>query len=335
MNAATNTQIVLASPSQGQPKLSDFAVNHATLPSCGDGQILVQVLYLSLDPYMRGNISGRHMSGSVPVGGVLMGESVARVLESKHPKFKAGDIVTAFTGWQKFAAVDGNGKVHKVDPAAAKLSLYVGILGMPGLTAYAGLLHLGEPKPGDTLVVSAATGPVGSMVGQIGKIRGCRVIGVAGSQAKGEWLMKEVGFDGFVNYKEGDFRTNLKAACPKGVDVYFDNVGGDMLTAVMENLARGARVVLCGGMAFYNEETVPPGPPITLTIRARATVRGMVVYDHEWRRDTFIADVTRWLKEGKIKYKEDMVQGIENAPGLFVKLMAGQNFGKTVVHVSD
>ncbi|MBT8447304.1 MAG: NADP-dependent oxidoreductase [Gammaproteobacteria bacterium] len=330
-----STQVLLKRRSEGVPVPEDFELATAPVPEPADGQLLAETLFVSLDPYLRGRISGRHLSGALQPGDMMSGEAVSRVLVSRSDKFKPGDIVAAMSGWQSHPIIDAAG-ARRVDPDIAPVSTTLGILGMPGLTAYAGLLRLGEPKPGDTLVVSAASGPVGSMVAQIGKIKGCRVIGIAGSDEKCRWVTETAGMDGCINYKDGDLREAISQYCPEGLDIYFDNVGGDMLQAMMEHLAIGARVVLCGLMAQYNNPgEMPPGPNPAWIIKARATVRGMVVYDHEDLRWQMVSDCARWLADGRIKYIEDITDGLENAPEAFCRLMSGQNFGKALVRVAE
>ena len=328
-----NRKIVLRRQSDGIPQSTDFELTVEPALSAAAGELECETLYLSLDPYLRGKISGRHMSGAILPGELMAGEAVSRVIASKHDDFAAGDLIAAHSGWQTHPVVAG-AEARKLDASVEPASLFLGILGMPGLTAYAGLLRLGEPKAGDVVVVSAATGPVGSMVAQIAKIKGCTVIGVAGSPEKCAWATDVAGMDGCINYKTDDLRDALKTHCPNGVDLYFDNVGGDMLQAVMEHLAIGARVVLCGLMSQYNTTEMPPGPNPAFIIKARATVRGMVVYDHEDLRATFERDAAGWLKEGRIKYIEDVTEGIENAPEAFSRLMQGKNHGKAVVKLS-
>ncbi len=330
----TNTQILLRRQCNGVPSAEDFELTQSPIPEAGDGQLLCETVYLSLDPYLRGKISGRHLSGAIHPGELMAGEAVSRVLASHAPGFTPGDLVAAHSGWQSHCVVEPE-RLRRIDPNAAPVSTTLGIMGMPGLTAYAGLLRLGEPKAGDTVVVSAASGPVGSMVGQIARIKGCRVVGIAGSPVKCSWLTDVAGFDEAINYKEQDIRTALERCCPDGIDVYFDNVGGDMLQAMMERLAIGARVVLCGLMAQYNVEGMPPGPNPAFIIKARATVRGMVVYDHEDLRPEFEATVSKWLRAGEIKYLEDMSIGLANAPEAFSRLMHGKNTGKAIVKVLE
>ena len=328
-----NIQIKLAETPTGTPEPKHFDVHKETMPDIKDGEFLSKTLYLSLDPYMRGQIAGRHISGSVNPGDILRGEAICEVVNSKHPEFAIGDIVSYFAGWQQFCISDGQ-QVSKIDPRISPPSLALGILGMPGLTAYAGLIDLGEPKEGDVLVVSSATGGVGSMVGQIGKVKGCQVVGIAGSAEKCKWAVENAGFDICLNYREEDLPSALDKSCPDGVDIYFDNVGGNILETVMERLSLGARVVLCGLMAQYNLEERLPGTNPSNIIRSRATVRGMVVYDHFHKQKDFVEDVLNWLDDGLITYREDVTEGIENAPESFCRLMKGQNFGKTIIKVA-
>ena len=328
-----NIQIKLAETPTGTPEPKHFDVHKETMPDIKDGEFLSKTLYLSLDPYMRGQIAGRHISGSVNPGDILRGEAICEVVNSKHPEFAIGDIVSYFAGWQQFSVSDGQ-QVSKIDPRISPPSLALGILGMPGLTAYAGLIDLGEPKEGDVLVVSSATGGVGSMVGQIGKVKGCQVVGIAGSAEKCKWAVENAGFDVCLNYREEDLPSALDKSCPDGIDIYFDNVGGNILETVMERLSLSARVVLCGLMAQYNLEERLPGTNPSNIIRSRATVRGMVVYDHFHKQKDFVEDVLNWLDDGLITYREDVTEGIENAPESFCRLMKGQNFGKTIIKVT-
>ena len=329
-----NTRILLRRQCKGVPVGDDFEVTTCAVEEPSDGQVLCETIYLSLDPYLRGRISGRHISGSVSPGELMPGEAISRVTRSKHADFAPGDIIAAHSGWQSRPVIDAAG-ARRIDPATGPLSTFLGILGMPGLTAYAGLLRLGEPVAGNTVLVSAASGAVGSLVGQIAKIKGCRVVGIAGVPEKCAWVTDVAGFDDVVSYKSGDLRDGLDRACPDGIDVYFDNVGGDTLQAAMERLRVGARVVLCGLMAQYNIDEMPPGPNPAFIIKARATVRGMVVYDHEDLRQEMVREVSNWLREGRIQYLEDRTQGLENAPQAFSRLMQGQNVGKAIVVVSE
>ena len=329
-----NTRILLKRRSVGVPVADDFALKTVPVDAAGDGELQCETLYLSLDPYLRGKISGRHLSGAVNPGELMAGEAISRVVASQDEAFEPGDIVVAHSGWQSHPVIAAK-DCRRVDPAIAPLSTFLGILGMPGLTAYAGLLRLGEPRQGDTVLVSAASGAVGSLVGQIARINGCRVVGVAGAPEKCAWVTDVAGFDDVVSYRTGDLREGLDRSCPDGIDVYFDNVGGDLLQAAMERLALGARVVLCGLMAQYNSDDMPPGPNPAFIIKARATVRGMVVYDHEDLRQKMVEDVSRWLRDGEIRYLEDRTVGLENAPEAFSRLMRGDNVGKSIVVVGN
>jgi len=327
-----NQQILLRRKCDGEPTADDFELVEVNAPQSAEGKVLCETIYLSLDPYLRGRISGRHLSGAIQPGELMSGEAVSRVTESRHPDYSPGDLIAAHSGWQSHSVVDGD-QARKIDATVDPSSLFLGILGMPGLTAYAGLLRLGQPVAGDVVVVSAASGAVGSMVGQIAKIKGCTVVGVAGSREKCAWVTDVAGMDHCINYKTEDLREGLQRCCPDGIDVYFDNVGGDMLQAVMERLSLGARVVLCGLMSQYNVDEMPPGPNPGWIIKARATVRGMVVYDHEDLREKFVAETAAWLQEGRINYIEDVTVGLKNAPEAFSRLMRGQNHGKAIVQV--
>ena len=329
-----NTRVLLKQRSEGVPAEQNFELENVAADMPGDGDLLCETLYLSLDPYLRGKISGRHISGAINEGELMAGEAISRVIESKSEQFRQGDIIAAHSGWQSHPMISADA-ARTVNPELGPLSTLLGILGMPGLTAYAGMMRLAELKQDDVVVVSAASGPVGSMVGQIAARHGCRVVGIAGSAEKCRWTVEQAGFDHCINYKTEVLRDSLKRACPEGIDVYFDNVGGDMLQACMEQLATGARVILCGLMAQYNTNEMPPGPNPAFIIKARATVRGMVVYDHEDLRPEFEQRVSQWLKQGEINYREDCVNGLETAPRLFCRLMRGENFGKAIVKVAE
>lgn len=331
MNSET-TQIVLARRCESNPVKEDFGIEHVAMPQPADGQVLLKTHYLSLDPYLRSKISGRHMSGSVNVGEVMAGETVGEVIESRHPDFKMGDIARAHTGWRTHAAIDGN-LVHKVNLADLPMSLSLGSLGMPGLAAYAGITRLAKIKPGETFLVSAASGPVGSTAAQVARMKGARTIGIAGSDEKCDWCLTDAKFDDVINYKKEDIREGIDRTCPDGVSVYFDNVGGDTLLAAVERLAIGGRVILCGLASEYNSETRMPGPRPGLIIIKRATVRGLVVYDHEDLRPELEEVCGNWIRNGDITYKEDLTEGLENAPKAFARLMQGKNSGKVIVKI--
>jgi NADPH-dependent curcumin reductase CurA len=291
-------------------------------------------VWLSLDPYLRNVMKSHAMYGvALQPGDVMHGECVAEVVESCHPQFAAGDLVVARNGWQEYALSDGQG-VRKVDRSLGPPSTALGVLGMPGLTGYAGLVYLGEPKPGQTVVVSAATGPVGSTVGQVARLTGARAVGIAGSPEKCRHAVEELGFEACLDYKTGGLRAQLKQACPDGVDVYFDNVAGDVLAAVIGNLAMHARIILCGMIGAYSMDTPPAGPWLGPVVGARATIKGLVVYDHFHRMAEMQKVLGRWIREGRFKYREDVTIGLERAPEAFCRLMRGGNFGKALVQVA-
>jgi hypothetical protein len=314
---------------------ADFRQDTVEVPSPAAGQFLSRTLWLSLDPYLRNVMKGHALYGvALRPGDPMHGETVARVVESHHPGFVPGDCVVVKNGWQEYALSDGQG-VRKVDPAQAPVSTALGVLGMPGLTGYAGLVYLGEPRPGQTVVVSAATGPVGSTVGQVARLMGARAIGIAGSEEKCRYAVDELGYEACINHREGDLRGALKQACPDGVDVYFDNVGGDVLVAAIANLALNARIVLCGMPAAYSLDAPPAhGPWLGPVVGARATIKGLVVYDHLHRMGEMQKVIGRWIREGRFKYREDVTDGLEHAPEAFCRLMRGENFGKSLVRVA-
>jgi NADPH-dependent curcumin reductase CurA len=311
----------------------DFGSDEVPVPSPADGQFLARTIWLSLDPYYRNVMKNSQIyADRLNPGDPMIGETVAQVVESRHPQYAAGDYVAVRNGWQQYGVSNGQG-ARKLDPAAAPLSTALGVLGMPGLTGYAGLVYLGEPKPGQTVVVSAATGPVGSTVGQVARLVGARPVGIAGSDDKCRYAVEELGYAACVNYKHGDLRAQLKAACPDGIDVYFDNVAGDTLVAVLANLALGARIVLCGMIEAYSMDTPPPGPWLGPVVGARATMKGLVVYDHMHRMPELTRVIGGWIRDGRFRWKEDVTEGLEHAPAAFCRLMRGENFGKALVRV--
>ncbi len=335
MPSSVSRQIVLRSRPVGMPKPADFDLVEAPLPAPKDGEVLCRTIYLSLDPYMRGRISAaRSYAQSVEPGQVIVGGTVGEVLESKHPGLAKGDVVLGYDGWQSHAVTKGGG-LRKLDPKQAPVSTALGVLGMPGMTAYVGLLDIGQPKSGETVVVSAASGAVGSAVGQIAKIKGARAVGVAGSQDKCDYVVRELGFDACVNYKKGDLLAALKDACPKGIDVYFENVGGDVLRAVMALLNQNARIPLCGLISEYNATEVGPGPNLRPLLFNRALIKGFIVSDHMDRMGDFLRDCGGWIRQGRLKYREDVVVGLEKAPEAFIGLLQGKNFGKLLVRVGE
>lgn len=334
----TNRQIVLASRPEGAPRDSDFRLEETPVPEPGRGEVLCRTIYLSLDPYMRGRISGaRSYAKGVEPGEVMVGGAVSEVVRSNNAGFAAGDIVFGYTGWRDHAVSDGKG-LRKLDPALAPIQTALGIMGMPGLTAYTGLENIGKPKEGETLVVAAASGAVGAAVGQIAKLKGAHVVGVAGSVEKCQYVTGELGFDTCLNHHDADFRNELAEACPKGVDVYWENVGGIVFDSVFPLLNPFARVPVCGQIAHYNETEPPPGPNrVPALLRAvlsnRVTIRGFIVWDFAEQEPEFLRQMGAWLREGRIKYRETKVDGLENAPRAFMGLFQGENFGKLYVQV--
>ena len=335
-----NRQIQLAAHPNGFPKDTDFRMVEGPVPSPDAGQMLCQTVYLSLDPYMRGRMNARlSYAKGVAVGEVMTAGTVSRVTESKLDGFAVGDFVLTGNGWQDYALSDGRG-VRKLDPAEAPISTAVGVLGMPGHTAYVGLLDIGKPKASETVVVSAASGAVGAVVGQIARIKGCRVVGVAGAKEKCAYVIDELGFDACVSHQSDNLGANLEAACPDGIDVYFENVGGKVFDAVLPLLNTFARVPVCGRIANYNLTGPPPGTDQTARLMGRVlvrrlTLRGFIVFDHVDRMPDFLRDVGAWIRSGELKYREDIVEGLENAVTAFQGLFQGRNFGKLLVRVSD
>jgi NADPH-dependent curcumin reductase len=329
-----NRQIVLKSRPEAMPSLDNFALIESPVPEPGEGEVLIRTLYLSLDPYMRGRMSAaKSYAKSVEVGATMVGGTVGEVVASKNPKFAVGDIVLGSAGWQDYAVSNGTG-LRKLDPAVAPVTTALGVLGMPGLTAYAGLLEIGQPKAGETVVVAAASGAVGSVVGQIAKIKGCRVVGIAGGADKCRFVVDTLGFDACIDHRAPDFREALAAACPKGIDVYFENVGGAVQQAVWPLLNDFARIPVCGLIAQYNLATPMPGPDMFTVLRKRLTLRGFIVTDFAAKQADFLRDAGEWVRSGRIKYREDIVDGLENAPTAFLGLLGGKNFGKLLVRVA-
>jgi hypothetical protein len=331
-----NHQFRLAARPVGAVKRSDFNYVDEPARSPGDNEVLVKTLYLSLDPAMRGWMNeGKSYIPPVQLGEVMRAGGVGKVVESKHPQFKAGDFVYGTLGIQEYATIDGKG-LSKVDPSVAPLPVYLGTLGMPGMTAYFGLLDIGKPQPGETVVVSGAAGAVGTVVGQIAKIKGCRVVGIAGGKEKCEYLTQTLGFDAAIDYKSEDVKKSLRQHCPKGVDVYFDNVGGDILDTVLTQLARKARIVICGAISQYNSTTGVKGPSNYLSLLVnRASMTGMVVFDYADRYADAGREMAGWYQAGQLKTREDIVTGLETFPEALLKLFSGENFGKLVFKVAD
>lgn len=331
-----NRQILLAARPQGLPKPSDFRLIETPLPQLAGGQFLVKTNYLSVDPYMRGRISeAKSYAEPVQVGQVMVGGTVGTVVESRHPDYQPGDVVVGYWGWQDYAVSDGQG-VQKFDTTLAPMSTALGVLGMPGMTAYFGLLEIGKPLIGETVFVSGAAGAVGSLVGQIAKIQGCHVVGSAGSQAKVEWLTGELAFDAAFNYKDvKDYTAKLQEVCPRGIDVYFDNVGGPLTDAVFTQINIGARIVVCGQIDQYNATRPPRGPRLLWhLIVKRARAEGFLVSDFARRFPEGQRQMAQWLKTGKLNYRESIVDGLEHAPEAFIGLFHGENVGKQLVKVA-
>jgi len=331
----SHRQVRLAARPVGYPGESDFRLVESPVPEPGAGEFLVRVVYLSLDPYMRGRMSdARSYVAPVAVGDVMEGGTVGEVVRSNHPGFAVGDVVEGRLGWQEYAVSAGKG-VRRIDPTVAPISTALGVLGMPGLTAYFGLLEVGQPKAGETVVVSAASGAVGGLVGQIAKLKGCRAVGLAGSDAKVDYITRELGYDAGINYQTTpDLEAALRAACPKGVDVYFDNVGGRITEAVTRHVNVFARISVCGLMSQYNltqPEVAPRNERFVLVNRVR--IQGFIVFDFAARYKEGLAQLTAWVRAGQLRYREDVVAGLERAPAALIRLLQGRNFGKMLVRV--
>ncbi len=335
MTGSRNRQVVLAARPVGLPKPSDFRLVETPVPEPGPGEMLVRALYLSLDPYMRGRMSdARSYARPVAIGEVMVGAAVGEVVRSSHPDFTEGDVVEERLGWQEYGLSRGR-EARKIDPSLGPISTALGVLGMPGLTAYFGLLEVGQPRPGETVVVSAASGAVGAVVGQIAKIAGCRVVGLAGSKAKVDYLVSELRFDAGVDYKTADLDAALADACPGGVNVYFDNVGGRITEAVSRHVNPFARIAVCGLVSQYNlekPELAPRNERFVLVNRVR--VQGFIVSDFYARRDEALRHLAEWVRQGRLLYREDVVDGLENATAAFIGMLQGKNFGKQLVRLA-
>jgi NADPH-dependent curcumin reductase CurA len=335
-----NRMIQLASRPFGEPREENFRLATKDISDRPDQGLLLKTLWLSLDPYMRSIMDeGESYTPSVDIDGVMDGGTVSLVLASRLAGFAAGDIVVGYTGWQEYAHSNGQG-LRKVDPAVAPISTALGILGMPGMTAYTGLLNIGQPKPGEVLAVAAASGSVGSAVGQIAKLKGCRVVGIAGGPEKVRYLTEELGLDQGLDHRARDFPTRLAEACPAGIDIYFENVGGHVWDAVFPLLNDFARIPVCGLIAHYSDTGLPAGPDrLSLLTQAilvkRWRMQGFIVTDFEDQTDDFLRDVGSWFRAGKLKYKEDVIVGLEKAPSAFIGTLKGRNFGKLLVKVAD
>lgn len=337
MSETVNTRIVLASRPHGRPSADNFRVDTRAVPEPADGQVLLKIRYLSLDPYMRGRMNdAKSYAAPVPIGGVMEGGTVGEVLVSRHGDFVPGDIVVSHSGWQSHAVADGAG-LRKLD-ASAPLTTALGVHGMPGFAAYVGLLTVGQPKAGETVVVAAATGPVGSVVGQIAKIKGARSVGIAGGEAKRRALIEEFGFDVALDHRNPTLAQELAEACPGGIDVYFENVGGKVFEAVFPLLNQFARVPVCGLVAEYNSSgpfDAPDRLPIVMRdiLSKSLTVRGFIQRDYLEQRPAFYEEMAGWISSGQVRYREDIVKGLENAPEAFIGLLEGRNFGKLIIQL--
>ncbi len=337
--ATTNRQLILAQRPKGEPTASTLTLIESPVPVPAAGEMLLRTEYLSLDPYMRGRMSDApSYAASVEIGGVMVGGTVAQVVSSNVAGFAPGDYVLSFNGWQDYAVSDGTG-VANLGQSPENPSWALGILGMPGFTAWAGLKQIGAPKPGETIAVAAATGPVGATVGQIGKLLECRVVGIAGGPDKCAYAVNELGFDACIDHKAPDFAAQLAAASPNGIDVYFENVGGKVLDAVIPLLNPHARVPVCGLVSQYNATNLPEGPDrmnwlMGQILRKKIRMQGFIIFDsfgHLYPE--FAQEMRGWVQSGKIKYREEIIDGLENAPAAFIGLLKGENFGKRVIRV--
>ncbi|MCG9788293.1 NADP-dependent oxidoreductase [Vibrio mediterranei] len=341
MSQENNRRIVLASRPVGAPVNENFRLESAVIPEPKDGEMLLRAIYLSLDPYMRGRMSAAESyADPVALDEVMVGATVCQVEQSNHENFEQGEWVLAYTGWQDYAISNGEGLV-KLGKNPSHPSFALGIMGMPGFTAYMGLLDIGQPKAGDTVVVAAATGPVGATVGQIAKLKGCKVVGIAGGAEKCQHAKEVLGFDECLDHKSDDLAQQLAEACGNGIDVYFENVGGKVFDAVLPLLNTGARIPVCGLISQYNATSLPEGPDrmsmlvATLLIK-RIKMQGFIIFDdYAHRYDEFATQMGQWLAEGKIKYKEHLIDGFENTPEAFMGLLEGKNFGKLVIKMNE
>lgn len=336
-----NKRIVLASRPDGAPIHDNFRLEEVSAPVPGDGEVLLRSIFLSLDPYMRGRMTDApSYAPPVEIDAVMVGATVCQIEESRHPEFQKGEWVLSYSGWQLYAVSDGS-DLTRLGSNPANPSFALGILGMPGFTAYMGLLDIGKPKPGDTLVVAAATGPVGATVGQIGKLKGCHVVGVAGGPEKCSYARETLGFDECLDHKDPDFKDQLKQACPKGIDIYFENVGGKVFDCVIPLLNVGARIPVCGLVSRYNATKLPDGPDRISVLMAnilvkRIKVQGFIIFDdYGHRYDEFAKDMAEMLAAGKIQYREQIIDNLESAPGAFIGMLEGKNFGKLVIKVNN
>ena len=338
MSANENRRIVLASRPDGEPKSEHFRLEKTAIPTPKEGEVLLRNLWMSLDPYMRGRMSAaKSYAKPVEIGEPMVAGTVSEVIKSNRPEYVPGDIVLSYTGWMDYAISNGS-DLRKLDPKQAPVQTALGVLGMPGMTAYLGMRNIGMPKEGETVVVAAASGPVGSFVGQYAKLKGCRAVGIAGGADKCKYVVDELGFDACLDHRDPELATKLAAACPKGIDVYFENVGGKVFDAVFPLLNDFARVPVCGVIAWYSEPSSGgkdrTAEFMTSILRKRLTFRGFIVWDFAAQAGDFYREAGQWLREGRIKYREDVVNGLENAPEAFLGLLKGKNFGKLLVKIA-
>jgi NADPH-dependent curcumin reductase CurA len=331
---SVNRQIVLKRRPQGELRPEDLELIERPVSRPAAQQVLVRTLWLSLDPYMRLRAAGHERYfPAVPIGEPMIGGAVSRVVESHHPNFKTGDIVEEYSGWQDYALVDGH-TLRKVNPSLAPISTALSVLGMPGLTAYLALIDVGRPEPGDTLVIGSAAGAVGAVVGQIGKIAGCRVVGIVGGPQKASYITNELGFDAVIDRHKDEIIAALNRTCPEGINIYFENLGGPITDAVYPRLAHRARVVVCGGITEYTSSDPKSNSHLQNILFSEARVGGFNIFSYASRYDDARRRLAHWFKQGRLKYREDIVEGLENAPVAFARLFEGTNFGKLLVRVS-
>ena len=341
ISTLANHQVRLARRPVGMPTRDHWSFTTEPVLQPAAGGVLVKALALSLDPAMRGWMNdAKSYIPPAGIGEVMRAGGIGKVIASGNPAYAEGDLVYAALGVQEYCAIAQEqikpAGLFKIDPRLGSIGQWLNVLGMPGMTGYFGLLDIGQPRPGDTVVVSGAAGAVGQTVGQLARIKGCRVVGIAGGRAKCDWVVQELGFDACIDYKAGNVKAGLKEQCPKGVDIYFDNVGGDILDDVLARLARGARIVICGAISQYNSTTPVQGPKNYLSLLVnRARMQGMVVFDYADRFPSAVAELAGYLKDGRMKSKEDIVHGLDTFPEALAKLFTGQNFGKLILHIAD
>ena len=333
-NTATRRSVVLKRRPRGEPSPHDFEVQEDSIPAPGPGEVVTRTIWLSIDPYMRGRLREEQTYAvAIQIGEVMTGETVGEVIASNHPGFAVGDIAVGARGWQSHNVSKGDHLV-KIERHGAPLSAYLGVLGMPGATAYAGITEICKPKAGETVVISAASGAVGSVAGQLAKRAGARVVGVAGGPDKCLWVQDSLGFDACVDHRSHDLRTELRAECPDGIDAYFENVGGLVQAAVFEQLNPFARVAMCGMVSQYNEKAMPPGPNLGFVVGKRILIQGFIVSDRPARLTEWRAMAEPWVANGSLVHREDVIDGLENAPDALTGILTGRNFGKLLVKVS-